>query len=176
MSDNLLAQLKKLKLESMGLPPVHLWNPEHIYDIDIRIDKDGHWFHEGDEIKRKQLVNLFASVLKKEDDEYFLITPVEKARIQVEDVPFIIVEMEINNSSIIFRTNLDELVELSKEHPITLDDNGVAEQALPYVEIRNGLRARLNRNVYYQAVELAEERDQKLFLQSEQGEFCIGEL
>ena len=177
MAEGLFEQLEKIKKQGKGLPPVHLWNPERVYDIDIRIDMEGRWFHEGGEIKRLALIKLFASVLKKEDESYFLVTPVEKARIQVDDVPFLIVEMEVDRkkSGIVFRTNLDELVSLSATHPVVLRE-GLNGQSLPYVAVRDGLLARLNRNVYYQAIELAIEKDGKFYLSSEGDEFCIGSL
>ena len=94
MSQDLISQLQALQKEGKSKPPIHLWKPERVYDIDIRIDSEGRWFHEGSEIKRIQLVKLFASVLLFEDGHYFLVTPIEKARIQVEDVPFLIVEFQ----------------------------------------------------------------------------------
>lgn len=172
MPDNLFKQLQDLENEGRVKPPVHLWNPEHVYDFDLRIDKHGRWFHEGSEIKRIKLVKLFANVLKKEGENYYLVTPVEKAKIQVEDVPFLIVEMEKNDQGFIFRTNLDEFILLSQEHPIQLRKSELGE--LPYINVRNNLWARFNRNVYYQAVELAEEKEGSLFLKTEQQVFCIG--
>ena len=175
MPDNLLSQLESLENKD-DFPPVHLWNPERVYDFDMRIDKDGRWIHEGSEIKRIKLVKLFASVLKKEGEDYYLVTPVEKARIQVEDVPFLIVEIEAQQYKTICRTNLDELIVLSNEHPLTLEANSVSEEVLPYVDVRSGLKARFNRNVYYQAIELAEERGGKFYLKGVDGEFCVGEV
>lgn len=179
MSENLLKQLQALENEAKGMPPVHLWNPEHVYNFDMRIDKEGRWFHEGSEIKRIKLVKLFASVLKNDNESYSLVTPVEQARIQVEDVPFIIVEMEKNAQGFVFRTNLDELVQLSEEHPIELRSSNLLaneEGELPYIKVRSNLWARFNRNVYYQAIEVAEEKEGKLVLKTRDKEFCIGKL
>jgi hypothetical protein len=183
MSDNLLSQLEKLKSETKGMPPVHLWNPERVYDIDIKIDKEGRWFHEGSEIKRIKLVKLFASVLKYEikntKGNYSLVTPVEQAYITVEDVPFIIVEVEQSEDGFVFRTNLDELIELSEDHPIELRmcDLGAGESGeLPYIKVRDDLWARFNRNVYYQAVELAEKRDNKFYLESKGESYLMGRI
>jgi len=182
MSESLFERLQVISSEKGiskgGIPPVHLWNPDRIYDIDIKIDAEGCWFHEGSEIKRIQLVKLFASILKKEGDDYFLVTPVEKARIHVEDVPFIVVEMEYSQveDKFFFRTNLGDVVEMSDQHTISLNKTAIAEQKLPYLLIRSGLLARLNRNVYYQAIELAEQIGDKLFLKTQDFVFCIGEL
>lgn len=174
MPNNLLQQLQTFEKEAKGKPPVHLWNPERVYDFDMRIDKEGRWFHEGSEIKRIKLVKLFASVLKNENENYYLVTPVEKAKIQVEDVPFLIVEMEQNEQGFIFRTNIDELILLSNEHPIEVRKSELGE--LPYIKVRNELWARFNRNVYYQAVELAEEKDGRLILKTANEEFCVGKI
>jgi len=174
MPDNLFKQLQDLEDQGKGKPPVHLWNPEHVYDFDLRIDKQGRWFHEGSEIKRIKLVKLFANVLKKEGENYYLVTPVEKAKIQVEDVPFLIVQMEKNDQRVIFRTNLDDLISLSQEHPIELRKSELGE--LPYIKVRNNLWARFNRNVYYQAVELAVVKEGRIVFETEDQEFCLGKI
>lgn len=174
MTQDLISQLKALEADGKGMPPVHLWKPERVYDIDIRIDREGRWFHEGSEIKRKPLVKLFASVLLHEEGQYYLVTPVEKARIQVEDVPFLIVEFQQSKSGFVFRTNLDELIELSEKHPIELRKTELGE--LPYIKVRADLWARFNRNVYYQIVELAEEKDTKICISSQGSDFVVGRL
>jgi uncharacterized protein len=121
---------------------------------------------------------LFASILKKEGDDYFLVTPIEKARIQVEDVPFVVVEMELNfqKQQILFRTNLDEVLVLSEEHYLVLKPSELSEQELPYLHVRNGLFARFNRSVYYQAIEQAQEKQGRLYLSSAGESFCIGTI
>ncbi len=182
MTDSLLKQLEQIQKNSKGFPPVHLWNPGHVYDFDMRIDQEGQWFHEGTKINRLSLVKLFASILKKEGDEYFLVTPEEKARIRVEDVPFMVVEMEFNQAGkqLLFRTNLDEVVLLSKQHELLLRSSGTgsvtSSQQLPYINVRSGLLARFNRNVYYQAIECAQERQGMFYLSSEGSHFCVGVL
>lgn len=171
---DLLSHIQTLKSEGKSLPPIHQWHPERVYDFDLHIDREGRWFHEGTQIKRLKLVRLFASVLKKEGHDYFLVTPVEKARIQVEDVPFLMVEMEQELDKLLFRSNVDDVVCLSKEHPLELRHSELGD--LPYVHVRDDLWARVNRNVYYQLVELAEEKQDALWLSSAGESFCVGKL
>ncbi len=129
----------------------------------MRIDRDGVWHHEGRPIPRKPLVKLFASVLKRDDDgDYWLVTPVERGRIEVEDAPFAVVELEAVGSgreqAIAMRTSLDEWVTVGPDHPLCLrlPKSGPADTPLPYVEIRPRLEGRLSRSVYYQLVELGD--------------------
>ncbi len=133
-------------------------------DLDIRIDRDAHWFYHGTPIGRKELVKLFASVLQRDDDgTYWLVTPAEKGRILVDDVPFAAVEMEAEGDgkaqTIRFRTNVDEIVIAGKENPIRVDVDLVTQEPSPYVHVRDGLEARLTRSVYYQLVDLGVEED-----------------
>ena len=132
-------------------------------DIDIRIASDGTWFHEGCPIGRLPLVKLFASVLRREDDgDYWLVTPVEKARITVEDVPFVAVELEADGSGeaqrLRFRTNLDEWVSADSQHPLAFRALPGSEEKAPYLSVRDGLEARVARAAYYALVELCVER------------------
>jgi uncharacterized protein len=132
----------------------------------LRIARDGSWWHEGRPIGRIALARLFATVLRREaDGSYWLVTPVERGRIEVEDVPFVAVELAATGAGreqrVRLRTNLDEWVTVGEEHPLRLRRiaSGAGDQALvPYVEVRPGLEARLARPVYYQLVELGEER------------------
>ena len=135
----------------------------HDQQFDIRIAADGRWFHEGDEIRRIELVKLFASVLMKDKTgDYWLVTPVEKGRITVDDAPFIVSEMLVSSGAdpqsneIHFRTNLDENIALDAAHPILLRFTDGLQGLRPYVEVRNGLLARLSRPVYYQLANYAE--------------------
>lgn len=132
--------------------------------FDIRIATDGRWFHEDDEIRRIEMVKLFASVLMRDEiGDYWLVTPVEKGRITVDDAPFIVCEMMVSSgaeprsSEIYFRTNLDENIALDAAHPILLRLADDLQQVRPYIEVRNGLLAKLSRPVYYQLAERAEE-------------------
>jgi len=132
-------------------------------DIDIRIDRDGTWYYHGSPIGRKRLVKLFASVLKREPDgQYVLETPVEKGRIQVDDVPFVAVELSATGASeeleLTLRTNIDEFVSVGPENPIRIAIDPDTGHPLPYVHVRDGLEARIARPVYYELVELGMER------------------
>lgn len=128
--------------------------------FDIRIDRDGTWFHEGAPIARKPLVKLFASVLRRDSDgDYWLQTPAERGRIVVDDVPFVAVELSVMGEAaaqcLSFRTNLDDWVEAGPEHPLRLAEGRETEGPCPYILVREGLEARILRPVYYQLAELA---------------------
>lgn len=129
-------------------------------DLDMRIARDGTWFYRGSPIARPRLVKLFASVLRREDDgSYWLVTPVERGRVTVEDAPFLVVEVTSEGSGphrrLSFRTNLDEIVAAGADHPLRVDTTANGEPA-PYILVRPGLEARLNRPVFYELVELAD--------------------
>ena len=131
--------------------------------FDIRIATDGRWFHEGDEIRRIEMVKLFASALMRDKTgDYWLVTPVEKGRITVDDAPFIVSEMLVSSGAdpqsneIHFRTNLDENIALDAAHPILLRPANDLQDFRPYIEVRNGLLAKLSRPVYYQLAEYVE--------------------
>lgn len=141
---------------------MHLWNPPFCGDIDMRIAKDGTWFHEGKPIQRQAMVQLFSTILLREADEFFLVTPAEKVRIQVEDCPYVITRMEIEGTgedqNIIFVTNTEEFVQVDSEHPIEVDNPGEGDEPHPVVLVRNSLWALINRPVFYRLVEAAEEK------------------
>lgn len=147
------SQIEQAAQNANSLPPVHLWQPEQQGEIDIVIDKKGRWFHEGGEIKRQALVKLFASVLTKHGEDYFLVTPVEKQQITVEDLPFTVVLMEQQGQNLRFLTNTDDVIIANSEHAIVAGQPGCG----PCLHVRNGLFARINRSVYYQLAEIAEE-------------------
>lgn len=132
-------------------------------DLDIRIARDGTWFYLGSPIGRKPLVKLFSTVLRREaDGSYWLVTPVERGRIVVEDAPFTAVELLAQAAGrdqvLTFRTNLDDFVTADGEHPIRIADDPETGEPNPYIMVRDGLEARLTRSVYYQLVDLGEER------------------
>jgi hypothetical protein len=144
-----------------GLPPVHLWNPDFCGDIDMRIGSDGTWFYMGTPIGRPALVRLFSTILKREGDKHFLVTPVEKVGIRVDDAPFMAVEMQKDGSGdeqrLHFRTNVDDWVECDSEHELRFkeaSDGGLT----PYLHVRRNLWAKVTRPIYYDLVELGEER------------------
>ncbi len=164
-------------------PPFEKWNPPFCGDIDMEIKKDGRWFYMGSPIGRIKLVKLFASVLLKENNEYFLKTPAEKIRIQVEDAPFVITEWEIKSTNegdaILVTTNIGQQVVLGEQHPL-INETGDGENAEPklYVELNRGLRARVHRNVFYQWVSDQDspvyEQKGQLFLRSGEQKFLLG--
>jgi len=142
-----------------GLPPVHLWNPAHCGEIDIVIRRDGLWFHEGSPIGREALVRLFSTVLRKDPDGFHLVTPVEKMRITVEDAPFIAVRVDRHGEDLVFLTNVGDVVTAGPENAIRVEQDPATGEPRPYVHVRRGLEARIARPVFYELVELAEERE-----------------
>ncbi|HEY9219261.1 MAG TPA: DUF1285 domain-containing protein [Phenylobacterium sp.] len=141
-----------------GLPPVHLWNPPHSGKIDIVIRKDGAWVHEGSVIGREALVRLFSTVLRKDPDGIHLVTPVEKLKITVEDAPFVAVGVVRDGEALRFTTNVGDEVEASAENPIRIDVEPATGEPRPYVHVRRGLEALISRPVFYELVEMAEEK------------------
>jgi hypothetical protein len=149
----------KAQAPGRGLPPVHLWNPPHCGDIDIVIKKDGLWFHEGTPIGREALVRLFSTVLRKDPDGYHLVTPVEKMRITVEDAPFIAVRVDREGETLKFLTNVGDEVEAGPDNQIRVEMDPKTGEPRPYLHVRRGLEALIARPVFYELVELAEERE-----------------
>lgn len=143
-----------------GPPPVHLWNPPFTGDIDIRIARDGTWYHEGGPIKRPALVRLFASILRREGDDYFLVTPVEKNRITVEDAPFIAIDFETAEENgepvLIFETNVGDTVRASAENAISVTIDPDTGEPSPYIHVRRDLHALIDRKSFYRLADLAE--------------------
>jgi uncharacterized protein len=156
-----------------GLPPVHLWNPAHSGEIDIVIKRDGRWYHEGSPIGRERLVRLFSTVLRKDPDGIYLVTPVEKMRITVEDAPFVAVRVDRAGEALKFLTNVGDEVEAGPENPIRVELAG-DEEPRPYVHVRRGLEALIARPVFYELVEMAEERDGELGVTSKGAWFPLG--
>lgn len=173
---NRLQQIAE-QIDAQSQPPVHLWKPEHVGKIDIRIDKNGVWYHEGDPIRRDKLVALFATILWFEDGQHYLVTPVEKLAIEVEDSPFLIHQMEHIEDAWVAVTNTHEKIIVGDQHPVILREfNG---QDLPYVNVRYDLWARVNRSVYYhwvtEAVDAGERQDE-LWLNSAGYRFRVGAI
>lgn len=144
-----------------GLPPVHLWNPPFCGDLDMRIANDGTWFYMGTPIGRPALVRLFSTILKREDGKHFLVTPVEKVGIRVDDAPFMAVEMRIEHDArgrlLCFRTNVDDWVACGPGHALRFEpaaDGGLT----PYLHVRADLWAKVTRALYYDLVDMGEER------------------
>jgi len=142
-----------------GLPPVHLWNPPFCGDLDMRIARDGTWHYQGSPIGRPAMVRLFSTVIRRDGDDYFLVTPVEKVGIQVEDAPFVAVRLEVSGEgetqSLRFITNVEDEVEAGEEHPLRVVTDPQTQEPAPYVHVRANLEALIHRNVFYELVELA---------------------
>ncbi|WP_067522474.1 DUF1285 domain-containing protein [Endozoicomonas ascidiicola] len=153
-----LQLLKKQK----GLPPVHSWNPPFCGDIDMRIDREGRWHYNGSPIAREKMVSLFATVMRRDDDDYYLVTPVEKVRIQVEDVPFVVIAADVQDGEAgkeyHLTTNIGDQVVVGKGSPILSGERAGFLADMLYVLVRDRLYARVNRNVFYQLVNDAQER------------------
>ena len=176
MSDNII-NLKGIetiydfsKRKKKGIPPVEKWNPPFCGDIDMHILRNGKWTYMGSEIKRPAMIKLFSNIIRLDDDgHYYLVTPVEKVRIKVDDVPFVAVSMnkieDEGVSYLSFTTNVQDEIILSKENPIeiVINDN---EEPSPYITIRKNLKALISRSVYYDLINMAEEEiiDDKKFL------------
>lgn len=146
--------------------------------MDLCIKQDGTWFYLGTPITRQPLIKLFSTVLKKEGDKYFLVTPVEKVGIQVEDVPFIITEWEKYENVLIFKTPQGNQFTVSESNPVELRFHKESKTELPYVLVHSNLFARLHQNVFYQLVELGEEqrtnKGLELMLRSGNYQFSLG--
>jgi hypothetical protein len=143
-----------------GMPPVETWNPPYCGDIGMAIKADGTWFYQGSPIGRMPLVKLFARVLRRDEDgRHYLVTPVEKVDVAVEDAPFLAVEMEVRgqgaDQELIFRTNVDDIVTCGPDHPIRFEREAGSGGLKPYVRVRGRLDALVTRALYYDLVELA---------------------
>ena len=164
--EQLLAALKReAGSGDKALPPVDKWNPAHCGDIGMEILADGTWKHEGTRITRESLVKLFASILRKDEDgETYLVTPVEKIVVKVEDAPFVAIRAdrvgEGRDQSIVFTTNTGDIVTAGPDHPLRVDRRG--EQPRPYVRVRGRLEARVLRAPFYELVEWAAAREGRL--------------
>lgn len=154
---------KTLQANTSALPEV----PEELLgggELDMRIAADGTWYYQNSPIRRHSLVRLFSTVLRREDDgSYWLVTPVERGRVIVEDVPFLAVEIQHQGKGreqrVRFRTNLDDWIDLDRQHPLRVEERADNGEPRPYIVVRNGLEARLTRSVFYHLIELAETED-----------------
>jgi hypothetical protein len=159
---------------------VHLWNPPFCGDLDMRIAADGTWFYMKTPIGRPALVKLFSSVLKREGDKYFLVTPVEKVGITVDDAPFTAVEMRLEGEGaarvLSFRTNVDEWVACGPGHTLRFDAEPETGGLKPYLHVRRDLWALVTRALFYDLAELGEDRDvegRQMFGVASGGEFYV---
>jgi hypothetical protein len=161
-----------------GPPPVERWNPPFCGDLDMRIAADGTWYYQKTPIGRLPLVKLFASVLKKEGDKYFLVTPIEKVGLTVDDAPFLAVEMTVarddrDRQMLTFRTNVDDEATAGPGHALRFEPE-VTGGLRPYLHVRRDLWAKVTRALFYDLVALGEERDidgKRMFGVASAGEF-----
>lgn len=141
-----------------GPPPVHLWNPPFCGDIDMRIARDGTWFHDGTPIGRPAMVRLFSGILKREGDKYFLVTPVEKVGIVVDDAPFLAVDFIVtgqgDTQALHFRTLTDDEMTAGADHPIRVQRDEKTGEPAPYVRVRTNLDALIDRKTFYRMIDL----------------------
>jgi hypothetical protein len=152
------------KQQKNSLPPVDKWNPKFCGDIDMKIMRNGKWFYMGTEIKRPAMVKLFSGILRLDSDNfYYLVTPVEKVRISVEDAPFIatslISENKDNINHLYFITNVNEKILLTKNNPLEIKINSITEEPSPYIFVRKNLKALISRSVFYELIELASKKN-----------------
>ena len=142
-----------------GLPPVHLWNPSHCGDIDMRIARDGTWFYQGTPIGRPALVRLFSTILRRDDDGYVLVTPVEKVGIKVDDAPFVAVDFQRKGDDLVFETNVGDRVTADAHHPIRVTRDADTGEPAPYIQVRDRLEALIDRKSFYRLADLGEEAE-----------------
>ena len=169
-----------LSREKGGLPPVERWNPPFCGDIDMEIAADGTWFYQKTPIGRPALVKLFASVLKREGDKYFLVTPVEKVGLIVVEAPFLAVELRVEHNArgqlLSFRTNVDDWVEAGPGHALRFEPEAATGGLKPFLHVRRELWAKVTRALFYDLVALGEERavdGKQMFGVASNGEFFV---
>ena len=145
------------------MPPVHLWNPDYNGDLDMRIARDGTWFYLGTPIGRPELVRLFSSIIRKDGEDYFLVTPVEKVGITVDDAPFVAVDFTASGTGsdqiLAFETHVGDHAQAGPDHPIRVHRDPETGEPSPYVLIRRNLEALIDRKSFYRLVDLAEHHD-----------------
>lgn len=153
-----IADAARAAAVSPGLPPVHLWDPPFCGDLDMRIARDGTWFYQGTPIGRPALARLFSTILKREGDRFYLVTPVEKVGITVDDAPFVAVDFQVKapgpEQQVIFETNMGDRVSAGPDHPIRVAYPDQSGEPAPYVTVRNGLDARIDRKSFYRLVDI----------------------
>ena len=160
-AEGLAASLTAAK--TRGLPPVHLWNPPFCGDLDMRIARDGTWFYQGTPIGRPALVKLFSTIIKKEEGKYFLVTPVEKVGITVDDAPFVAVDFTATGAGrervLTFETNVGDTAAAGSNHPLRVERDPETGEPSPYVLIRTNLEALIDRKSFYRLVDLGAHHD-----------------
>ena len=162
-ADGLAASARAARAKSKGLPPVHLWNPPFCGDLDMRIARDGKWFYLGTPIGRPELVRLFSTILRRDGDAYFLVTPVEKVGITVDDAPFVAVDFESDGTgaaqTLRFETNVGDHVTAGPDHPIRVTRDPETGEPSPYVLVRANLEALIDRKSFYRLVDIGDRHE-----------------
>ena len=175
--DSLFDSLEALQADKK-LPPVAQWQPERVGHIDIRIARDGAWYHEGAPFKRLALVKLFATVLRRDPDGFCLVTPAEKLLIEVEDAPFLAIDLDVRGegarAELLFSTSLEDYVVADAAHPIRVEQQD--GEPRPYILVRDGLEALINRPVFYRLVDQAIHENNQLVVYSRGNRFPLGDL
>lgn len=174
--------LADIKASETSIATRRDWNPSYQGEIDIRIAADGHWYHQGRRFQRDSLVKLFAGILRREQDDYFLVTPAEKLRIEVEDAPFVATLVEQiedkGQQALVFTTNIGERVVVDSDHPIRVEIDAKSGEPRPYVHLHDGLEALISRRAFFDLANLAEERERDgagyLFVTSLDQSFELG--
>ena len=174
--DDLTQTLETISKQYDSYPPVMDWQPENVGSIDIRIDREGNWYHEGVKFERDALVQLFSKLLRKEGDTHYLVTPVEKLAIRVDCAPIVILSMvkigEGEQAELFFTTNTNEKIHLAS--PMVFETIEYSGQKLPCLPLRNGLQALVHRNVFYQLAALAElDEDENAYIVSDGETFYL---
>lgn len=180
--DSLLKLLEQAQQSDPGLPPVHKWEPDNQQDIDMRIARDGTWYYQGDPIRREKMVRLFATIIRRDGDRYFLVTPGEKLGIQVDDAPFVATSVETveheGRRKLVFTTNVGDAVVAGPDHPLEVVNDAQTGEPSPYIHVRTNLWALMNRPVFYQLVNMAEEvpddDETAMMIDSDGERFVIG--
>jgi len=157
-ADSIAASARAAQKSGKSLPPVHLWNPPFCGDLDIRIARNGMWYYLGTPIGRPELVRLFSTILRKDGDAYFLVTPVEKVGITVEDAPFVAVDFDVTGQGaaqqLVFSTNVGDQAQAGPNHPIRVARDPDSGEPAPYILIRANLEALIDRKSFYRLVDL----------------------
>jgi hypothetical protein len=173
-----LAELQAEAASGKRLPPVEKWNPPHCGSIPMRIARDGTWHYMGTPIGRPRMVRLFSTVLRKDSDEFVLVTPVERVSIEVEDAPFVAVTLEVAGEgdarSLTFTTSVGDSVTADAAHPIRVSEDAATGEPSPYVLVRGALEARISRSVFYELADLAVEQEGRMVIASGGASFDLG--
>ena len=162
-AEGIAASARAVAKEGRGLPPVQDWNPPFCGDLDMRIARDGTWFYQGTPITRPALVRLFSTILRRDGDDYFLVTPVEKVGITVDDAPLVAVDVEAEGAgqdqTLRFETNVGDHVTAGPDHPIRVERDPETGEPAPYVLVRANLKALIDRKSFYRLVEIGDRQD-----------------